>query len=220
LSSDTIPIETRGKVEVQSWPADTPYEKVTEFLRKARGVIIKNFANIEDTCQMEKELRPLLDKDRAWEGSFFPKATRRCHNLVTNSPTFAEKGIMNPLYQAMMNEYMMTSNWFWQGHRRKAINEQKRRHALHSWLAPVDTWGGSEEPIEELTVSAELEVGDAFIMFGSCYHGGGANTTNDEERLLFSFSTRGWLRQENYYLSVPLNIAKKIPHGSAEVHWV
>jgi ectoine hydroxylase-related dioxygenase (phytanoyl-CoA dioxygenase family) len=74
-------------------------------------------------------------------------------------------------------------------------------------------WAHGEDPIEELTVSAELEVGDAFIMFGSCYHGDGANTTNDEERLLFScFSTRGWLRQEeNYYLSVPLDIAKKMP---------
>jgi ectoine hydroxylase-related dioxygenase (phytanoyl-CoA dioxygenase family) len=50
---------------------------------------------------------------------------------------------------------------------------------------------------------AELKRGDAFMMFASCYHGGGANTTKDEERLLFScFMTRGWLRQEeNQYIS-------------------
>jgi len=41
------------------------------------------------------------------------------------------------------------------------------------------------------------------MMFASCYHGGGANTTKDQERLLFScFMTRGWLRQEeNQYIS-------------------
>jgi ectoine hydroxylase-related dioxygenase (phytanoyl-CoA dioxygenase family) len=41
------------------------------------------------------------------------------------------------------------------------------------------------------------------MMFASCYYGGGANTTVDQERLLFScFMTRGWLRQEeNQYIS-------------------
>ena len=41
------------------------------------------------------------------------------------------------------------------------------------------------------------------MMFASCYHGGGANTTLDEERLLLScFIPRGWLRQEEkHYIS-------------------
>ena len=50
-------------------------------------------------------------------------------------------------------------------------------------------------------------------MLSSCYHGGSANTTQDEERLIFScFMTRGWLRQEeNQYLAVPLEVAKTLP---------
>ena len=43
---------------------------------------------------------------------------------------------------------------------------------------------------------AELEPGDGFFMLASCYHGGSANTTESEERLLYGcFMTRGWLRQ-------------------------
>jgi hypothetical protein len=92
----------------------------------------------------------------------------------------------------------------------KPVNEQKRRHALPSWLAPVGTWGGAHRRADRFRRTRS----------GRCIHyvwvmlpwGWGANTTNDEERLLFScFSTRGWLRQENYYLNVPLDIAKKMP---------
>ncbi|KIW24174.1 uncharacterized protein PV07_09904 [Cladophialophora immunda] len=68
-------------------------------------------------------------------------------------------------------------------------------------------------PDERFAHYAELNPGDGFIMLSSCYHGGSANTTADEERLLFScFMTRGWLRQEeNQYLAVPPEIAKTLP---------
>lgn len=68
-------------------------------------------------------------------------------------------------------------------------------------------------PDEAFARYAELDPGDGFIMLSSCYHGGSANTTEDEERLLFScFMTRGWLRQEeNQYLAVPPEVAKTLP---------
>ncbi|KAH0845020.1 hypothetical protein AYO21_04059 [Fonsecaea monophora] len=68
-------------------------------------------------------------------------------------------------------------------------------------------------PDERFAHYAELNPGDGFIMLSSCYHGGSANTTTDEERLLFScFMTRGWLRQEeNQYLAVPPEIARTLP---------
>jgi ectoine hydroxylase-related dioxygenase (phytanoyl-CoA dioxygenase family) len=70
-----------------------------------------------------------------------------------------------------------------------------------------------QPPDEEFAHYAELNPGDGFMLFSSCYHGGSANTTESEERLLFScFMTRGWLRQEeNQYLSVPLEVAKTLP---------
>lgn len=57
-------------------------------------------------------------------------------------------------------------------------------------------WGEDRCPEEELSFYAELEPGDAFVMLASCYHGGSANTTTDEERLVYScFMTKGFLRQ-------------------------
>jgi ectoine hydroxylase-related dioxygenase (phytanoyl-CoA dioxygenase family) len=44
-------------------------------------------------------------------------------------------------------------------------------------------WGDDRRPDESLTYYAELDVGDAFLMLGSCLHGGSANTTDDEERV-------------------------------------
>lgn len=70
-----------------------------------------------------------------------------------------------------------------------------------------------QPPDEDFAAYAELNPGDGFIMLSSCYHGGSANTTTDEERLLFScFMTRGYLRQEeNQYLCVPPEVAKDLP---------
>jgi ectoine hydroxylase-related dioxygenase (phytanoyl-CoA dioxygenase family) len=57
-------------------------------------------------------------------------------------------------------------------------------------------WDTEIPPDDTLASYAELEPGDGFIMYSSCYHGGSANTTVDEERLLYAcFMTRGYLRQ-------------------------
>ncbi|GME27421.1 Phytanoyl- dioxygenase [Neofusicoccum parvum] len=68
-------------------------------------------------------------------------------------------------------------------------------------------------PNEADAVYAELEPGDAFIMLSSCYHGGSANTTENEERLIYScFMTKGFLRQEeNQYLASPIEKVKEYP---------
>lgn len=60
---------------------------------------------------------------------------------------------------------------------------------------------------------AELEPGDGFMVMAGCYHGGSANTTADEERLVYStFSTRGYCRQEeNQYLANDVEKVKQLP---------
>ncbi|WAO91219.1 Hypothetical protein NCS54_00867900 [Fusarium falciforme] len=77
-------------------------------------------------------------------------------------------------------------------------------------------WGNYERkspPDESKTVHAELNKGDAFFMFASCFHGGSANTTTDSYRLVYStFVTRGWLRQEdNMYLAIPRDVLMRYP---------
>ncbi|QKX55224.1 uncharacterized protein TRUGW13939_02316 [Talaromyces rugulosus] len=74
-------------------------------------------------------------------------------------------------------------------------------------------WGEERCPDEDLAYYAELQPGDAFLMLASCYHGGSANTTADEERLVYScFMTKGFLRQEeNQYLVNSLEQVKQYP---------
>jgi ectoine hydroxylase-related dioxygenase (phytanoyl-CoA dioxygenase family) len=58
-----------------------------------------------------------------------------------------------------------------------------------------------------------MEPGDAFMMLGGTYHGAGANTTEDQERLVYAaFATRGYLRQEeNQYLANDLDKIRQLP---------
>lgn len=57
-------------------------------------------------------------------------------------------------------------------------------------------WDQMEPPREELAFFAEMNPGDGFMMLSSCFHGGSANMTRDEERLIYScFMTKGYLRQ-------------------------
>jgi ectoine hydroxylase-related dioxygenase (phytanoyl-CoA dioxygenase family) len=59
-------------------------------------------------------------------------------------------------------------------------------------------WPGDERnPNGYPLAYVSMEPGSAFFFLGSVYHGGGANTTEDEMRWIFStFSCRGWVRQE------------------------
>ena len=77
-------------------------------------------------------------------------------------------------------------------------------------------WDYSIPPPAEpspLICQPELEPGDSLMMFSGCYHGASANTTQDEERLIYStFSTRGYLRQEeNQYLACDREKVLELP---------
>jgi ectoine hydroxylase-related dioxygenase (phytanoyl-CoA dioxygenase family) len=75
-------------------------------------------------------------------------------------------------------------------------------------------WDYSEgPPREDQTFYAELQPGDGFIMLSGCFHGGSANKTENEERLVYStFSTRGWMRQEeNQYLANDIEKVRELP---------
>jgi ectoine hydroxylase-related dioxygenase (phytanoyl-CoA dioxygenase family) len=51
------------------------------------------------------------------------------------------------------------------------------------------------------------------MMLSGCFHGGSANTTKHEDRIVFStLNTRGWLRQEeNQYLANSIGSIKGLP---------
>ncbi|EXJ95341.1 hypothetical protein A1O1_00461 [Capronia coronata CBS 617.96] len=76
-----------------------------------------------------------------------------------------------------------------------------------------------EKPDESRAIYAEMDPGDAFIMLASCYHGGSANTTENEERLMLAgFMTKGYLRQEeNMYLGVSQEAVKQYPRHIQDI---
>ena len=88
-----------------------------------------------------------------------------------------------------------------------------RRNGATRFIPGSHLWDYAERPREELAVYAELEPGDAFMMLSGCYHAGSANTSLDEERLLYStFTGRGWCRQEeNQYLANEVERVRRLP---------
>ncbi|ODV57841.1 phytanoyl-CoA dioxygenase family protein [Ascoidea rubescens DSM 1968] len=81
-------------------------------------------------------------------------------------------------------------------------------------------WGHFARPRDEDCVHAEMEKGDCFFMLASCYHGGSANVTKDEYRILtILFMTLGVNRQEeniqvgtdlDYYRSLKFETLKTL----------
>ena len=75
-------------------------------------------------------------------------------------------------------------------------------------------WEGALPEVPEgTTCQATMPAGSALLYSGKVIHGGGANTTRDEWRVgLHAGFCCGWLRaEENYQLTVPLDVAKTLP---------
>ena len=77
-----------------------------ESLKRTGGVILRNIATPEELAQMEKDVRPHINADKPWTGSFFPAETRRVTGLITKSPTFVKTVIMNPVLQAISDRFL------------------------------------------------------------------------------------------------------------------
>ena len=64
-------------------------------------------------------------------------------------------------------------------------------------------WGSERPPKQSEAIAAEMDVTDCWVMLGGLYHGGGANVTATDRRILHGmFFTRGFYRhEENVYLA-------------------
>jgi hypothetical protein len=74
-------------------------------------------------------------------------------------------------------------------------------------------WDKDREATEQEILVAEMSAGSVLLYGGSILHGGGANTTDSDNRLaVLIHYTLSWLRQEeNQYLSCPPEIASELP---------
>ena len=72
-------------------------------------------------------------------------------------------------------------------------------------------WPDDQEIQSEQITQAEMKAGSVLVYSGSVFHGGGANTS-DQDRIGINITyALGWLRQEeNQYLSCPPELAKEL----------
>lgn len=73
--------------------------------------------------------------------------------------------------------------------------------------------GRTDVPSERDCIHAEMPSGSVLVWDGSVFHGGGANTTADSERIGLTINyNASWLRQqENQYLAVPRGMVLEMP---------
>ncbi|ODV83549.1 hypothetical protein CANARDRAFT_9369 [[Candida] arabinofermentans NRRL YB-2248] len=93
-----------------------------------------------------------------------------------------------------------------------ALKKTTKENGATRFIPGSHLWDHYREPHDEDVVYAELEKGDCFFMLASCYHGGSANVTKDEERIVcILFMTQGTLRQEeNIFLGTPIEYFKSL----------
>ncbi|KAJ5705875.1 hypothetical protein N7536_001564 [Penicillium majusculum] len=260
------------KLSVPVVKATASVDEIVAALKLAGGVIIRNAVGQATLDQIEVDVRPGLEQDTAWSGSFFPSQTRRTCAALQKSPTYAHEIVMHPLFQGASNRMLTEKQWFWSGNEKQwtvsrpqlsntivfsigpgasaqPLHRDDSIHQRYAHFAEVypsgregnqrdssigffvagkkatkangatrfipgsHLWDQNAPPNEDLCEFAEMERGDAFMMLASCFHGGSANNTTDEERLIFStFMTKGYLRQEeNMYLSVDMDVMRKYP---------
>ena len=79
-------------------------------------------------------------------------------------------------------------------------------------------WNDTREPKPEEIVAAEMPAGSVLLYLGSTFHGGGANRSSEARFGLALHYALGWLRQEeNQYLAVPIEEARKLPRKIQEL---
>ncbi|KAL1896364.1 hypothetical protein Sste5346_004749 [Sporothrix stenoceras] len=265
LKSPASPLPT-----VQEFDANTcSVDDLVVALKTAGGVVIRNLLTPQALGAIEADVRPWLEKDKPWNGDFFPPETRRVTGLLTKSETFALDLVGHKLWIGVVDALLTSEfprNWVGDkqeasvgkpqlnntivfsigpgardqalhrddqihqvSHRAVAAHEMGRDYGIGFFVAGKPTtkangatrfipgshlWDYEEgPPREDQAFYAELGAGDGFMMLSGCFHGGSANKTVDQERLVYScFFTRSWLRQEeNQYLIHDLEKLRKLP---------
>lgn len=79
-------------------------------------------------------------------------------------------------------------------------------------------WPDDRLPMADEIIAAEMPAGSVLLYIGSTFHGGGENRSDVPRYGLALHYSLGWLRQEeNQYLAVPLEEARKLPKQVQEL---
>ncbi|CDK28030.1 unnamed protein product [Kuraishia capsulata CBS 1993] len=93
-----------------------------------------------------------------------------------------------------------------------ALSNTSKANGATRFVPGSHLWSHMRKPTASEAVYAEMSKGDCFFMLASCYHGGSANTTEDEYRTqVILFMTQGILRQEeNIMVGTPVEYFKSL----------
>lgn len=73
LPTNTDDIKPEDLPRVSRLPASTPLVDIIKTLTVSGGVIVEGLYSLEMMKQLESEIRPFLQQDLSWDGSFFPQ---------------------------------------------------------------------------------------------------------------------------------------------------
>lgn len=91
-------------------PATT--EKIAEKLEVYGACFVRNFL-LSDTCdKMLDEVKPYFNKERVWNGEFFPQETTRVCGTMVKSRTAAENLLIHPLVSSVSHKFLGQENLF------------------------------------------------------------------------------------------------------------
>lgn len=89
-------------------------DELVEALKVSGGVVVRNLLTTEELREIETDVRPWLDKDKPWDGDFFPPETRRATGLLGKSKTFGVKLVGHKLWLEVCDALLtseLAKNW-------------------------------------------------------------------------------------------------------------
>jgi ectoine hydroxylase-related dioxygenase (phytanoyl-CoA dioxygenase family) len=112
---------------------------------------------------------------------------------------------MFPFEKAQGTQVMVNVMW--------AIDDFTEQNGATHIVPGSHLWPrGARQPAPDEICQGVMPKGSCVVWLGSVYHGGGANLSGAPRRGLVTSYNLGWLRpQENYYLSIPLEVIKTYP---------
>lgn len=99
-----------------------------------------------------------------------------------------------------------------------AVSDFTRQNGGTRLVPGSHLWSNERVPKPAEVVATEMTPGSVLIYTGNVIHGGGANCADQPRTGVALHYNLGWLRQEeNQYLAVPQEIARKLPHQIQEL---
>ena len=99
-----------------------------------------------------------------------------------------------------------------------AVSDFTRQNGGTRLVPGSHLWSNERVPKPAEVVATEMTPGSVLIYTGNVIHGGGTNHADQPRTGVALHYNLGWLRQEeNQYLAVPQEIARKLPHQIQEL---